>query len=39
MNCLLMEEEIQPSKNKPNIFSNSISRFFFAKEPFKKKDV
>jgi hypothetical protein len=27
------------SKKRPNIFSNSISSFFVAKEPFKKDDV
>jgi len=38
MNCPLMEQEIQPSKNRPNIFSNSISRFFcFCKRNFQEK--
>jgi hypothetical protein len=36
----LKQDERQPSKKKPNIYSNSISFFSFAtKEPFKKDDV
>jgi hypothetical protein len=37
MNCLLREEERQPSKNRPNISPNSISRFFFYKRFFQEK--
>jgi len=33
---LLRENEKQPSKQTPNISSNSISNSFVAKEPFKK---
>jgi hypothetical protein len=39
VNFLLREDERQPSKKKPNIFSNSIFSFFVGKEPFKKDDV
>jgi hypothetical protein len=39
MNYPLKEEEKQPSKKIPNIFSNSIFSFFFARKPFKKEDV
>jgi hypothetical protein len=34
-----MEEEKQPSKKRPNISSNSIFRFFFARELLKKEGV
>jgi hypothetical protein len=39
INCPLREDERQPSKKRPYIFSNSISSFFAAKEPFKKDNV
>jgi len=39
VNCLLKEDEKQPSKKRPNIFKNSISFFFVAKESFGKNDV
>jgi len=39
VNFLLREEEKQPSKKRSNISFNSISSFFFAREPFKKEDV
>jgi hypothetical protein len=39
VNCLLKENERQPSKKKPIIFFGSIFSYFVAKEPFKKDDV
>ncbi len=39
INCPLRENELQPSKKKPNVSSNSISRLFATKEPFKKDNV
>jgi hypothetical protein len=39
MNCPLMDEEKKPSKNRPNIFSNSILRFSFCKKAFQKRCV
>jgi len=39
INYPLREDERQPSKKRTNVSSNSISRFFAAKEPFKKDDV
>ncbi len=39
MNCLLKEEERQPSKKRPNISSNSILFYFSLREPFNKEDV
>jgi hypothetical protein len=35
----LREDERQPSKKIPNVFSISISNFFAAKESLKKDDV
>jgi hypothetical protein len=39
VNCLLRQEEKQPSKRRSNISYISISSFVFARKPFKKEDV
>jgi hypothetical protein len=37
VNCLLREEEKQPSKKRSNISFNSIFSFYFCKKTFQKK--
>jgi hypothetical protein len=39
VNCPLKEDEKQLSKKRPKNYSNSISSFFVAKEPFKKNNL
>jgi len=39
MNNPLKEDERQPSKNRPNMSTSSISKYFAIKEPFKKDDL
>jgi hypothetical protein len=31
--------ERQPTRTRPNMYANEISKFFFIKDPFKKDDV
>jgi hypothetical protein len=39
VNSPLKADGKQPSKKRPNIPFSSISKFFVAKEPFKKDDL